>query len=137
MLFCFSAVAEPNGITNDPEYKQMVERLNQRYQDYFIHEKDARRFETQREKGVAEVKKERTQEEKLQEKARLAYIQARRKTPDPTPNRLKWEGDQRREAKAAEREREAYVQKKSRISRLEKTARQIPVEVESGLIPNY
>lgn len=115
----------------------MLERLNQKYQDYFTHQQKEKRFETQRRAGAKQAKAERAREEQAYERARKQFIKQRKAEPDPTPLRRAWEAEQRREAREYERARKAYRLKRQRIEKVEKSARQIPEEIESGLVPSF
>ncbi len=138
VLASFDASAQKNAaFREDNEYRLMLQRLTERYQDYFIHQTDQKRFEAQRIKGAEALKKKREQEIKAAEQSRQAYIKNRKAIPDDTPLRLKWENEQRQAAAELERNRTNYVLKKERTQKVERSARQIPPEVESGLVPIY
>ena len=129
--------AQGRAQSSDPEYNRMLKHLNQRYEDYFTHEQWKKRFEASRRKGVPAVRSERLADLKAREKARLTYIKKRKAVPDDTAARLRWEAKEREESRKREKHRMAYAQRKRRLEKVEHSVRQIPPEVESGLIPTY
>lgn len=121
----------------DPEFRQMRQRLNDRYEDFFVHEQEKKRFEADRRKGKKALEKERLQEEKSREKARQQFVKNRKAKPDQEPLRKAWEAKEQRLAKQYLKDQESYSKKKVRLKKLEEGSKQIPPEVESGLIPEY
>ncbi|MCB0412445.1 MAG: hypothetical protein KDD22_07960 [Bdellovibrionales bacterium] len=132
-----SNLAPAASVKRDTEYRSMVERLNESYQDFFLHIDRAERFEKNRRSGVKQYKEEKQKEIELAERARKRYVQNRKKAPDMTPLELAWEHQQEREQKVYNQNRLHYVEKQKEVKKIEDSARKIPEGVRAGLIPAY
>lgn len=134
LFFCVGGAvhASPNlEVTGSVE--EMVERINQRYDDFFRwhrqQEERWKRFEV----GTQERKKmEKEHAEKL-EHARVAYIKARRERPSDEPLRIKWEKEQKERQEHIEMLRRRYVDQRDTIEKYLKKGRQIPEMKEYDL----
>ena len=86
--------AAQSSIAKDPEYKEMLDQLNRRYEGFFIHENNQKRWERQRRTGVDDIKKTRDAYRQKRENARKNFV--RTPPPDMEPARLRWEYRPRR-----------------------------------------
>lgn len=123
--------------STDSDFKRMRQRINQRYEDFFEHEQRQKRFDTKRRKGASAVEKQRKAEQVAKEKARERYIRNRKAKPGTAALEKAWEAKQARLERERLKKEENYAEQRKRIQRMEATSKQIPPEIESGLIPQY
>lgn len=126
-----SVTQAKSSISQDPEYRKMLEQLNRSYEGFFIHENEAKRWDRIRRSGASESKKKREKYEKEREKIRKGFV--RKPPPDMEPARLKWEAKQAKEEKERDKIRERYVKKRTEIEKVRESARKIPENKEFGL----
>lgn len=135
IFFQFVLLSEPVAadvnISRDPEYQKMLEGLNRRYEGFFIHQNDEKRWERRRRSGTEESKEVRENYKKQREWARKNFI--RKPPPDMEPARLRWESEQQLIANQRELYRKNYVKKRSEIQRVKESARKIPANQEFDL----
>ena len=133
MTFALSAstVEAQGNLAKDPEYKEMLNQLNRRYEGFFIHENERDRWERNRRSGVPAAKSKRNAYKQKRERARKNFV----RTPPPNmePARLRWEAEQKRLEKLREQKRARYVKKRDEIEKVRSTARKIPGKKELGL----
>lgn len=133
-LWLFNAEIHAQSKTNivrDPEYQQMLQQLNDRYEDFFIHQQSQKRWEVKRMSGIDEVIERRVRYQRQRERARKGFV--RQPPLDREPLERKWEQKQKRLEAIREQEREHYVRKREELEKVRETARKIPEKQVVGL----
>ena len=133
IVLVFGLMAPPQGEAKakDAEYQQMLNRLNKRYEGFFIYHQDKKRTLSRRLSGVPAHKKQRQQTQKSKERIRKSFV---RKPPASKESlRLKWERQQKQLAQKREMSRKAFVKKRNRVERVKSTARKVPANQDVGL----
>lgn len=129
-LFVPGALA---GAEDSRDVKVMVERINERYDDFFrvhdLQEKREERLMAGREDRRGELR--RRQQE--MEKARLSFVQARRPRASDEPLRLRWEAEQKGRREEIELLRRRYVEKRDTAEQYLLKGRAIPALQEFDL----
>ncbi len=111
--------------------------LQERYQDFFIHMNAQDRLEQQRLRGADERRQARRQHEAAQEKARLAYIEKKKREKKVEPSPLEYEKEIRAQKERHEKSRQDYVRAQAELDNLQDTVGVIPGWVEYKLYPAY
>lgn len=113
--------------------EQMVERINQRYDDFFrFNRKMEERWDSMR-SGASERRKLVAAHAVKVEEARKQFVQARKARPSDEPLRLKWEQEQKNRLEQIEILRQRFVRKRDTVEQYLKKGRQIPGLKEFGL----
>lgn len=112
---------------------QMVERINERYDDFFKYHRHLEERWERLKIGADERKKMVREHHKKIEIARQEYVKSRRARPSDEPLRLKWEQEQKNRQEQIEMLRQRYVQKRDTVEQYLKKGRQIPGLKEFGL----
>jgi len=112
-----------------------VQRLNERYDDFFAHLRAEEAYAQKRQAAGAEVEKERKVWAKEMDAARLAYIKAKKAPPDERPAYREWALEDQKWHSQQETARRHYVEIENRIERLKKSAKRIPEDREYDLDP--
>lgn len=120
-------------VYSNPEFRDMLQDLNQRYEDFFVHESEEQRWQRQFRVGAEEVKRERKQQIEVDESDRLEFIRNRKAEPSKTPLFRQWQSEQRMQAAEYEANRKQYVSTKGELNKIEQSARKIPEEKEYRL----
>lgn len=133
-LFAHSAEAVKCDAKDTGGRKEMVERINRRYDDFFRYRRHLEEREAAREKGRNEDRKIAKQErDKKMEAARLEYIKNRRPKPDSAAAEEQAEEARKQRLKEMEAARLCYVQEKAQAEALLRRGRQIPGNQEFDL----
>ena len=113
-----------------------LEYLQQRYQDYFIHENMKKRQEEKRLRGAKKQRQYRRELEEKGEMARQEFIKKR----NQQKKSINWEKLEKEYLKQEEQRetkrnvlRKKYAQKQKRLRRIKKEVKKIPEEKEVGL----
>ena len=113
--------------------EKMVERINQRYDDFFRYHRELEERWQKRRESIGDRKKlEAAQKQKLEE-SRLEYVKNRKPRASNEPLRLRWEAEQKERASQVEMLRRRYVQQRDEVERYLKKGRQIPEMKEFDL----
>ncbi len=115
----------------DAEYQELLDELNRRYEGFYLHQQDQKRWDAERKRGVSEVKTERQEYLRQLENARKSFVRA--PSPDMEPARLRWEAEQKKIEQEREAQRRDFVKKRDEVEKVRKSARQIPENEEVGL----
>jgi hypothetical protein len=123
------------GVQCSPEEAQgggpkMVERINQRYDDFYRYRHDLEVRDEERRKGVADVHAKREIHEKEMERALRDYEVHVRPRPDTSKLEAAYLAEQKQRDARLEAARECYVQQKEHALRLESHGRRIPEKLE-------
>ena len=118
-------------IGKDPEYRQMLKELNKRYEGFFVHDQEKKRWDSQRKLGIQEAKKIRDTYKEKRENARKNFVRV--PPPNMEPARLRWEAEQKKIQENREKLRHEFSKKRSEIERVRASARKIPENKEVGL----
>lgn len=112
---------------------QMVERINQRYDDFFRYHRHLEERQAARDKGRAELKGRHEAREHEMERARLAYVKNRRPAPDTAEMEARYNLKEKQRQIALEAARECYVQQKTHAEQILIRGRMIPANKEYEL----
>ena len=115
----------------EQDFDERLKFLNQRYEGFFIHERDQKRWDLRRKSGIPELKAERERYEQERFLARKAFV--RQPPKDMEPLRLQWESQQQLEKQRHEKARERFSSLQERLRTIEKKAKKIPENEELGL----
>jgi len=117
----------------DEEFSHEVEYLNQRYEDFFIHEDRRRRHLEQIQTGAPEVKELRRRDVEAQEIARKEHIANRKPPADTSQAEAEWLAEQERLKSMHNQTRIQHINRRERLSQIRETARKIPENKDAGL----
>lgn len=115
---------------------QMVKRINDRYDDFFRYHREREERWNRSRKGVDERKTLLKQREASLEKARKAYVKARKARPSDEADRLRAEAALKERQANHEMLRRRYVNQRDTIEQYLKKGRQIP-ELKEYDLENY
>jgi hypothetical protein len=131
----FCGVFNETAFAADEDWR--IQRLNERYEDFFSHRKWEKEFEKMREAAYRDVLVQREKWDKQMDIDREQFIKNRPPPPNLDAAYREWAEQQRKYAKEYEHWQQQYVDLKDRIERLEKTAKKIPENVEYDLDNRY
>ena len=103
-----------------------VERINQRYEDFFRYQRKIEERERELEAGVPEVKALQETREKELERARRAYRAEPKNYAREEALRLEWEKSQKEREKRIELARLCEVQQRDAAEQILKKGRNVP-----------
>jgi hypothetical protein len=103
-----------------------IERINQRYDDFFRERREREEHAEHLQQGVPQVKIEQEARAKELEKARQAYRAVPKDYAKEEAMRLQWEAAQKEQVKKMELARLCEVQQKAKVEELLKKGRKIP-----------
>lgn len=108
----------------------MVERINQRYDDFFRRQRLLQEIDATREREAELIKLQRQKERQANELARQEYVKSRKKViPDPRWER-EWEEQQKAWIEQIKLAGRRYSQKKQYLEDVESKGRRIPGKIE-------
>jgi biopolymer transport protein ExbB/TolQ len=111
---------------SEVSHAEMVKRINERYDDFFIH----RQAQEEREQKTQGSRDERRKREKAHaeemEKARKDYVRSRKARPSDEALRLRHEAAEKERAANLEMLRRRYVQRRDVAEQYLKKGRKIP-----------
>lgn len=113
--------------------QKMVERINERYDDFFRYQRHQEERDRERNKGRGENKARLAQREKQIEKARQEYVRNRRPPPDRRDLEAQFEAAQKKRVAKNEAARRCYVQQRQKAEQILKRGRLIPGNLEYQL----
>ncbi|MBX3023062.1 MAG: hypothetical protein KF799_15405 [Bdellovibrionales bacterium] len=113
--------------------EKMVERINERYDDFFRYQRHLEERERARDKGRGENKAMLKEHEAKLEKARLEYIKNRRPPPDRRELEKQAEAADKERKQRMELARRCYVEEQNAAEAVLKRGRKIPGNQEFGL----
>lgn len=132
LLLGFEALAQ---VGSDSEYRKMLDLINKQYEDFFKQAESNKRFESRRRRGAAAETAKRVREQEIAEVARRRYAARPKKVDNTDALEKAWEKKRQQEAKLHEERRRAFTRKQIELSKVRNSARRIPEEISSGLIP--
>lgn len=134
LVFLSSAQAA-NEIVSKESHQRRLKFLNERYEDYHLHEAKLQQFEKARRAAIKEQTKARAKADAEREKIRAAYEKRREAKEEKRQAVLKREHEQKllEEEKERERIRKAYIKKRDQWRSLSGKAKKIPENKEVGL----
>ena len=139
LILAFALLSAATGRADDPSSlstEEMVKRINARYDDFFRwHRAQEERWERLR-AGVGERKKMEKEHAREMEKAREAYVKARKERPNDEALRLRFETAQKERAAHMEMLRRRYVQQRDTAEQYMLKGRMIP-ELKEFDLENY
>ena len=106
--------------------KDMVKRINQRYDDFFEYRRDQEERWSKQNQAVGERKKLEAEHVRGMEKAREEYVKNRRASPSLEHLRVKFEAEEKERQAKAEMQRRRYVDRRNEIEQYIKKGRAIP-----------
>ncbi|NQY99497.1 MAG: hypothetical protein HRT45_02385 [Bdellovibrionales bacterium] len=134
-FICLSLVAASvSAVAEDYDKKDFQDRLNylnKRYEGFFIHQRDQKRWEVRRKSGIADVKAGRKAYADKREKVRKAFV--RQPPKDMEPLRLRWEAEQEKKEKRHAKNRKQFATQRERLLQIEESAKKIPGLEELGI----
>jgi len=129
------APSSPECPSDTQGYEEMVDRINQRYDDFFRVQREREEREEQREAARGDIRKAERERQARLEEARQEYIRNRRPKPDTRAAELEWEQQQKEKAKVNEASRHCYVQNRAKGEAILKRGRAIPGMKEFDIEP--
>lgn len=111
----------------------MVERINERYDDFFRRQHEIERRDVEREKDAQDIKKVRAQHDQEMEKAREQYVKSRKQTVVDPHLEQAWNEEQKMWKKKNQEARNCYVRTRDEVETIEKKGRRIPENKEYDL----
>lgn len=110
-----------------------MQRLNERYSDFFARRHELQVYESKREAAGVEVTRVNTQEERAKKAEAQAYARRPKPPADTGPALRAWDVDNGKWARQREEARREYVEVQNHVRRMEKTAKKIPENLEYDL----
>lgn len=120
-------------VQNDTDAKRTVERINERYDDFFRVQRARRERESRMESSKENLREKRLARERELELARREFIKNRRPKPDDTHLQVQFEAQLKERERKREGLRECYVKNRNAAEQILKRGRSIPGLVEFGL----
>lgn len=114
--------------TNE-EFQQKVEQLNQRYEDFFVHEQEKKRKRMAVNEAADEQRKLRKKILEKREQERRSFVRKKIKIEGEMEHLKQMEMQKEENEKV----RKYYIRKRDELNRIKESARKIPQEKEVGL----
>lgn len=118
---------------NEKDFKADRERLNQRYEDFYLHKQKSKRWQFERLKSVEEIKEKRLEREKQREAARQEYIRLRKSPVAEAQLEKSYEQQQKKQSQERAKKRKAFVNHRQQMQSLREGAKYISPKEEVGL----
>jgi hypothetical protein len=118
----------PTDFTEEADFQDRLNYLNNRYEGFFVHQRNQGRWEARRRSGVPDVKKERKRYEQYREKVRNDFV--RQPPKDMEPLRLRWEAQQEKQRQKHAERRRQFAKQRARLEAIEVSAKKIPAMKE-------
>jgi hypothetical protein len=112
-----------------------IQRLNERYDDFFARRKADAAYNRERQVGSSEVKKERQKWDSEMNRARVDFIVHRPPPADLGPALTEWNKEHDRQEQEAQHAERRYSDFQHRLEMIEAKAKHIPDNVEYNLEP--
>jgi hypothetical protein len=109
----------------DSDERAMVERINERYDDFFRRQSELDELNAKREREAQEIKKVRSEHEKEVEEARRLYVLSRRKAVEDPRLEQQWEEQQKQAKQEMDQDRRRYVKEKKTVEDIVRRGRHI------------
>lgn len=134
-LLILSALISSNPVNaqEDEEFSREAEYLNQRYEDFFIHENLQKKHQEQVQAGASEVKEIRQRDMEAHEAARREHIANRKPPADTSQAEAEWLAEQERLKAMHNQKRIQHIDRRERLNQIRDTARKIPENKDAGL----
>lgn len=117
----------------EEDVQPMVERINQRYDDFFRHQAKMEEEAEQREHKSEDVKRIRAEQRKQLEEARREYVKSHHKSGQDPHWEQEWNEQQKEIVEKQKLFRRRYVQRKQELEQAERHGRLIPENKEYDL----
>ena len=117
----------------EDDLSPMVERINQRYDDFYRRQHQTAAEDQKRELEAAEIKKQRMDHEANLEKQRQEYVKARKKIVEDPRLEKAWLEQQQALAEQNKMAGRRFVQKRNAIDAIERRGRRVPEKKEYDL----
>lgn len=125
LVFSTVCVAEDN-VESSSFVKDMVERINKRYDDFFRYHRDMEERLAKLEGGRGERKKAESAYYAKIEEARVAYVKNKKPKNSDEALRVRWEQEEKERKEKFELFRRRHVQARDEIERYRLKGRKIP-----------
>lgn len=117
----------------DQETRQMVERINERYDDFYRRQREDEELAIKRDQAAKDINAIRLEQQKAMEKARETYVKER-KLEAPNPQ---WEQEWNQQQQAWKEQNkmagQRYVRERDFVESIERKGRMIPQMKEYDL----
>lgn len=118
---------------DETAFRREVKDLNQRYEDFFAHEAEEKRYYERLKSGVSDVKANRKEVRRAEESALRKFKSEKRPPPDSSALEAQHEAELKAERQIHDRRRKAYIENRNQLRRISNSARKIPENRDSGL----
>lgn len=133
ILLPLGAGAADCGSEDTAETRAMVERINQRYDDFFRRQRELDETDQRRERDSQEIKATRLDHSRQVELTRQEYVKNRKITVvDPRLER-DWLAEDKAWKDQIKNSRRCYAERKRALEAIERRGRRIPGNLEFGL----
>jgi hypothetical protein len=124
--------AEPVVPERDAEaFRALVERLNARYENFFVRDEEIKKYYEQIRSGIGAHKSKRQMEIEAAQEARRQF---KREPPaDNSELEAAHEAKLRADALEFDKYRQAYVEQRRQLAKISESARKVPENRDSGL----
>lgn len=128
LSLCLCLISTSSAQAEDSEVVSpvVIEEMNQRYDDYFAHQRAKDRLDEQRQTSALEVKKQRQEHDARLEAARIEHLKMNPRRSEDERLRLQWEAEQAERREEAEMARRRFVRKQDRLEDLRRRGRTVP-----------
>lgn len=118
---------------DEAAFQREVKDLNRRYEDFFAHEAEEKRYYERLKSGVGDVKANRKEVRHSEESALRKYKSEKRPPPDSSALEAQHEAELKAERQIHDRRRKAYIENRNQLRRISSSARKIPENRDAGL----
>lgn len=115
------------------DFRLLIKELNERYEDFFVHQNENKKHQEEILKGINDHKTERENERRVTEQALREWISERKAKPDTTLLEKQDAEQKQVEAKALDQHRKVFVEQRQELKRIRNSARKIPENQDAGL----
>ena len=116
------SAAEKSDLSKSP----LIQRLNERYDDFFKHQREQEEWDQRRDVGREKIKEVREAHKEQLERAREEYVQSRRAKPDDKAAYQKWLANEAAWKEKLDVARRKLVEKRNTVEDLRRRGRSIP-----------
>ena len=117
----------------EEDTQSSIERINQRYDDFFRRQRELEKRDAERVLKSGEVKRARVAREAMLEEARASYVKSRKKVSENPRLEAEWNEHEKEWVESNKAARSRFVQKKQTVENMQKKGRRIPGNQEYDL----
>lgn len=133
LLVSVPAVAQDDSAEDMAIFRSQVERLNERYENFFTRQSEQRQYSESVRMGIIEHRDQRRRELERAAEALRRYRLEPKVKPDTSVLEAEHEAEKKMQERIHERYRESFVEHRDQLRRISESARKIPENQDAGL----